>query len=116
MTQLTKRRNGNSGLFPSLNDFFANRLFTPPLFDPDDDLFSTDMGGPPVNISETDKEFKLDLSVPGMNKEDFKVDIENGILTISSEKEEEKEKEGRKKLYPQGVFVQQFFPQFYLTG
>jgi HSP20 family protein len=90
MTQLIKRRNGNGRLFPSLrNDFRANRFFMPDLFDFDDDLFNTDMTIPPANIIENQNNYRLDLSVPGMKKDDFKVDIEDGILTISSEKEEE---------------------------
>jgi HSP20 family protein len=51
---------------------------------------------PPVNIEETNKEFKIDLCVPGMKREDFKVDVESGALTISSEKEEEKKEEDEK--------------------
>jgi HSP20 family protein len=93
MTQLTKRRrNGNSGLFPTLrNDFLMSGFFPPRLFDFDEDLFTGGISSPPANIHETNKEFQLDLSVPGMKRDDFKVDVEDGVLTISSEKEEEKE-------------------------
>ena len=94
MTQLTKRRNGNGGLFPFLrNDFLANRFFTPDLFDFNDDFFNTSMAIPPANITEANNHFRLDLSVPGMKREDFKVDVEDGILTISSETKEETEGE-----------------------
>jgi HSP20 family protein len=91
MTQLTKRkRNGNGNSFPSFrNGFFTNRFLTPRFFDLDDDFFDNETGVPPANIVETNKEFKLDLSVPGMKKDDFTVDVEDGVLTISSEKEEE---------------------------
>jgi HSP20 family protein len=95
MTQLLqKRKNGNGhahgSLFPSLrNDFWTNRFFSPALFDFDDDFFNGSMSTPPANISETEKEFKLELSVPGFKKEDFRIDIDNGTLTISCEKEEE---------------------------
>jgi HSP20 family protein len=44
---------------------------------------------PPVNIFETKDAFHLELNVPGRNKEDFKVNIENGLLTIGYEKPEE---------------------------
>ncbi len=44
---------------------------------------------PPVNIHETAQAFHLELNVPGRNKEDFKVNVENGLLTISFEKKEE---------------------------
>src|SRR5687768_5201630 len=92
MTQLAtrKKRNGNGSSFPSLhNDFFTNRFFTPRLFDFDEDFFEGSLSAPPANIVETDKEFKLDLSVPGMKRDDFKVDVEDGVLCICSEKEEE---------------------------
>jgi len=97
MTQLTKKRkNGNGGLFPSLqNDFFRPRFFTPRMFDLDDDFFSSEVTSPPANISETNKEFRLDLSVPGMKRDDFKIDVEDGVLSISSEKEEEKKEEDK---------------------
>lgn len=44
---------------------------------------------PPVNINETSDAYHVELSVPGRNKEDFKVNVENGLLTISYEKKEE---------------------------
>ncbi len=46
---------------------------------------------PMVNIRETDKRFELDMAVPGMEKKDFKVVLENGVLTISATKKEENE-------------------------
>ena len=93
MTQLKKRRrrNGNGDLLPTFrNDFLTSGFFTPRLFDFDEDLFDGGLSSPRANIIETNKEFKLDLSVPGMKRDDFKVDVEDGVLTISSEKEEEK--------------------------
>jgi HSP20 family protein len=46
---------------------------------------------PPVNIMEYENEFKIELAAPGMKKEDFNIDIDNDMLTISAEKEEKKE-------------------------
>lgn len=43
----------------------------------------------PVNIRETETDYQLDLVAPGLNKEDFKVDLDNNILTISAEVKEE---------------------------
>lgn len=45
----------------------------------------------PVNISKDEQSYHLDLSVPGRNKEDFKLNIENGVLTISYEHKNEAE-------------------------
>ena len=53
---------------------------------------------PPVNIAETPDAYHLELSVPGRNKEDFKVNIENGLLTISFEKKEETKDENIKSV------------------
>jgi HSP20 family protein len=44
---------------------------------------------PPVNIYETKDAYHLELSAPGRSKEDFSLNIENGLLTISFEKKEE---------------------------
>jgi HSP20 family protein len=48
-------------------------------------------------VSETDKEFKLTVAAPGMDKKDFKVEAYDEMLTISAEheREEKEEKNGR---------------------
>lgn len=46
---------------------------------------------PSVNIKETEKAFMLEFAVPGFNKNDFDVQIENEHITISGNKEESKE-------------------------
>lgn len=46
---------------------------------------------PAVNIRERDEDFVIDLAVPGMNKQDFSVEVDNGILTVSGERKEESE-------------------------
>ncbi|HEU5051829.1 MAG TPA: Hsp20/alpha crystallin family protein [Hanamia sp.] len=46
---------------------------------------------PSVNIEESKDEYKLSMAVPGMKKSDFKIDVTGNVLTISSEKEENKE-------------------------
>jgi len=51
---------------------------------------------PAVNIKENDDEFKVKVAVPGMDKKDFKINLENNILTISSEKEIENEEKNDK--------------------
>ncbi|GAC1440770.1 MAG: hypothetical protein NVSMB63_07620 [Sediminibacterium sp.] len=45
-------------------------------------------GIPAVNIHETAEGYHLELNAPGRNKEDFKLDLEKGLLTISFEKKE----------------------------
>jgi len=45
----------------------------------------------PANIHETKDGYHVELSAPGRNKEDFKINLDNGLLTISFEKKEEAE-------------------------
>lgn len=51
---------------------------------------------PSVDISETDKEFLIKAEIPGVKKEDVKVTIESGMLTIKGERKMEKEEKGKK--------------------
>lgn len=46
---------------------------------------------PSVNIKENEDGFALELATPGLRKEDFKVEVNNDILTISAEKQTEEE-------------------------
>jgi HSP20 family protein len=51
---------------------------------------------PAVNIVERADHFAIELAAPGVNKEDIKVEVENGVLTISAEKKEEKKEENER--------------------
>ncbi|MDA0793590.1 MAG: Hsp20/alpha crystallin family protein [Bacteroidetes bacterium] len=46
---------------------------------------------PAVNIKELDSQFEIELAVPGKKKDDFEIEVENGILSISSSQEEEQQ-------------------------
>src|ERR1700751_1726104 len=85
---LLKRRNGD--LFPSFkNDFFDDGFFWPNLINAEGNFFDRELKVPPANISETKEEFRVDLSAPGLTRNDFKIEVEDSTLTISSEKKEE---------------------------
>lgn len=59
-----------------------------------DDFFNTwrePLNMPAVNVKETDKTFNLEVAAPGLQKDDFKIEVDKGLLTISVEKEESKE-------------------------
>jgi HSP20 family protein len=56
------------------------------------------IGFPPVNIHETAEAYHLELAAPGRAKEDFKLSIENGQLTIAFEKKEENKTEDYKTI------------------
>ncbi|HMJ71466.1 MAG TPA: Hsp20/alpha crystallin family protein [Cyclobacteriaceae bacterium] len=47
---------------------------------------------PRVDVIEEEKAFEIHLAVPGMNKEDFKIDLNDNYLTISGERKLSKEK------------------------
>jgi len=74
-------------------------------------LFGRTMNIPAVNITEQKNDYLVSLAVPGMKKEDFKIDIDGSMLTISSAKEEtkeEKEKRFTRKEYNYSSFSRSF--------
>ena len=110
METLVKR----DGLFPSLvsrplNNFFDD-FIVKDLFDWSDRNFTT-LGTnlPSVNLKETDTKLEVELAAPGMKRDDFKVEIDNNILLISSEKEEETEEVRKKDNYVRKEFNYQSF-------
>lgn len=50
---------------------------------------------PDINISETEDKLSIEVDIPGMKKEDIQIGIENGALTISGERKNKNEEEGR---------------------
>jgi HSP20 family protein len=61
-----------------------------------DEAFVFPDWAPPVDIQETEKEFTVTVDLPQMKKEDIKVGVENGILTVEGERHLEKEEKGKK--------------------
>lgn len=51
---------------------------------------------PSVDISETDSAYLIKGEIPGVKKEDVKVTIQDGMLTIQGERKQEKEEKGKK--------------------
>ena len=87
------KRNGNQqNTFPALfNDFFTRNMF-----DWGESNYSnTGTTIPAVNIRETNEAFEVEMAAPGMKKNDFKIELEGNLLTISSETSNQtEEKEG----------------------
>jgi HSP20 family protein len=52
----------------------------------------------PVNVKETGNSFEMELVAPGFSKEDFKINLENNILTVSAEKKDEVKEENEKQI------------------
>ena len=57
---------------------------------------------PAVNISESEKSFKVEMAAPGLDKSDFKINVDKNLITISAEKKEESVSE--EKLYSKKEF------------
>jgi HSP20 family protein len=85
----TKALTRNGGLLPAVFDDF----FKPwnEWFDTGSGILNKMLTVPAVNIIESKNDFKLSFAVPGMKKDDFHIDVDGNMLTISSEKEESKE-------------------------
>jgi HSP20 family protein len=62
---------------------------------PADAAFFADWA-PPMDVQETDKEYLIKADLPDVKKEDVKVAIEEGILSVEGERNQEKEEKGRK--------------------
>lgn len=86
---LVKLNNRNvRGMEPWINGFFDS------FFNDSSSLsnFKTSaMNRPSVNVSEDENGFEIEMAVPGFKKDDFKINLEDSLLTISVDKEEEKE-------------------------
>ena len=89
-----------------------NRIFTDVPFRriEDETPFFTDWS-PAVDIQETDKEYLIKAELPEVKKENVKVEVLDGTLTIEGERTQEKEEKGKKfhkveRAY--GKFVRQF--------
>ena len=67
--------------FPSLFDDYVNQDW--------DFKVSSSARTPAVNIKELDNQFEIDLAVPGKKKSDFEIEVEEGLLSISSSMEED---------------------------
>lgn len=91
-----------------LDDFFTRDLF---------DWSRTEGNGmvPRVNIREDNDAFHVEISAPGMKKEDFNVELDNDMLTVSSEVSDRQEEE--KHSYTRREFSYHSFRRsFYLPN
>jgi HSP20 family protein len=60
------------------------------------EVIATGDWAPRVDIAETDKAFEIKVEIPEVNKEDVKVTVHNGVLTVQGERKLEKEEKGKK--------------------
>jgi HSP20 family protein len=105
---LTKR-NGNTNT-PSLwNNFFGNDLFNW-----DNNFTASGNSIPAVNIKENADSFIVEMAAPGMNKKDFKIEIDGSALTISSERQNESEANESENYSRKEFSYQSFYRTFHL--
>lgn len=106
---LATKRSDN--YFPSIFDRFLNS----DLMDWNNSNFSrTNTSLPAVNVKETENEFTIEVAAPGMTKKDFNISFHNNVLTISSEKKEEKEDKGDN--YTRREFAYQSFQRSFTVA
>lgn len=75
-----------------------NRIFGrfPSRVEPSRELLTMADWTPSVDISETDTAYVIKGEIPGVNKEDVKINIEAGMITIRGERKQEKEEKDKK--------------------
>ena len=104
------RRNSN---LPSTS--FFNDFLTRDLFDWSD--WSSEGGSmPKVNIVEDNDNFRVEMAAPGMKKDDFHVELDNDMLTISSEVTHESENNNDQRYNRKEFSYQSFKRSFYLPN
>ncbi len=70
---------------------------------------------PAVNMKETANEFIVEMAVPGMKKEDFKIELNNGLLSIFSEIKQDDETDNDNNYYRREFSYQSFKRTFNLN-
>lgn len=82
MTPDTKKTGKEQGNLPTFFSSYWNNDFLKNFFDG---------GVPATNVKENDKQFIIDVSTPGMDKGNIKVEVDKNVLKISAEKKTETE-------------------------
>ena len=101
-------------MLPTITRRSFRPFYMPDIFD--NDFFHVLSNGtsskPAVNISENDKNYVLEFAVPGIDKKDLKIDMNEDVLTISSEakNETEESKDGyKRKEFSYSAFSRSFY-------
>jgi HSP20 family protein len=109
---IIKRRNHDG--FSDLPLFF-NDMFTKDLFNWGLSNFSnTGTTIPAVNVKETADNFEVEMAAPGMKKDDFKIELDGSMLTISSERQNQTEEKDEEKYNRKEFSYQSFYRSFQL--
>ncbi len=96
--------------FPSMIDEFFGRDFLSNFLED-----RTGISMPSANIVESKDDFRIELAAPGLEKKDFALNLQNNVLTISSEKESKSE-EGDNKFMRREFCYSSFSRSFALPN
>jgi len=106
---MKKLMKSNGNLFPAIPSLFDD-LFARDWFDSSLATWRTSgVTLPDANVMETNDEFKIEVAAPGMKRDDFKVELDNNVLTISSQQEDNREEKDEKGNYTHREFSYQAF-------
>jgi HSP20 family protein len=89
---LVKYRNGATNYFPTTGNTLIDRFLNDSYFDNTTEAVFT----PKVDIMESDKAYELHFAVPGFNKDNFELNIDENVLEVSGERKFEEEKSDKK--------------------
>jgi HSP20 family protein len=70
---------------------------------------------PAVNIKETAEHYEVEVAAPGMSKKDFKLELDGNMLTISSERQNQREQNENEKYYLREFSYESFQRNIYLA-
>src|SRR5437588_5095996 len=107
---IVKRNDSRNYGMPSTWDDFLNR----DVFNWGNDFANSGASMPAVNIKETADSFNVEMAAPGMEKKDFKIELDGHTLTISSEKQDEREEKDGESYNRKEFNYQSFFRSFHL--
>ncbi|WP_199200254.1 Hsp20/alpha crystallin family protein [Adhaeribacter arboris] len=98
----------DQSLFPTIPSFFDDMLtrdwFNWPL-----SQRTNNWSVPAVNVKETNDAFELEVAAPGMDKQDFKVELDNNLLVVSAQKENKYEEQAGNGHFARREFNYQSF-------
>src|SRR5688572_24581350 len=101
------RPNGN--LFPTIPSLFEDFILRDLLDSSNGNWKANGATLPAVNVGETNDAFVIEVAAPGMSRENFHVELDNHVLTISSNREERNEDVARDGQYTRREFNYQAF-------
>jgi len=105
---LMVKRNSSPVLSDLIDNFFSNDIV--------DRMDRSLKVMPKTNVLENEKDYSVEMMVPGYDKSDFQLNVENNMLIVSANKEEKKEEKNDSKVIFREYSVQSFERSFTLSN